>query len=98
MIQGVAMPERLLMPLKVPPVRPINRRGATEEMIDQPIEAMPLPKKARVMNPITAQGAVTKLAITMEQESRRPVMIGALRAAPRLAPARNIWSDMKPEN
>src|SRR5262249_50446711 len=83
-IQGVAMPERLLMPLNAPPVSPMSGFGATEEIMDQPIEAIPFPKKARVINPITAQGAATKFAMMIEQESNNPVMMGILRAVPRL--------------
>ena len=41
------MPDRLEMKLKVPPVSPISRRGATLEINDQPMQAMPLAKKAR---------------------------------------------------
>ena len=36
------MPDRLEMKLKVPPVRPTSRRGARDEINDQPMLATPL--------------------------------------------------------
>ena len=59
MTKGVAIPDRLEMKLKVPPVSPISRRGATWLTSDQPMLAMPLPKKASAMKAITASGLST---------------------------------------
>src|SRR5712664_2929819 len=89
MIRGVEMPDRLEMKLKVPPVSPISRRGATWEISDQPIEAMPLPKNARHMKAITSSGASTKLAPTMLDDSSSPRMMGSLRAVPSVRPLRS---------
>ena len=70
--------------------------GATEEINDQPMEAMPLPKKATHMKAITISGASTKLAPTMQLDSSRPKMMGDLRAVPSITPLRSMRSDRKP--
>src|ERR1700748_1359617 len=96
MISGVEMPDRLEMKLKVPPVSPIRFLGETEEISDQPMEAMPLPKKATHMKAITISGASTKLAPMMQLDKSRPKMMGDLRAVPRVKPRRRRRSDRKP--
>ena len=91
------MPDRLEMKWNGPPVSPINWGGATLEISDQPMLAMPLPKKASAMNAITSSGASTKLAPMMELYSSRPQMIGDLRAQPRLAPLRRRRTEIRPD-
>src|SRR5579863_8283988 len=98
MISGVVMPDRLEMKLKVPPVRPIRGLGATWEISDQPIDAMPLAKKASAMKAITSSGESTKLAPMMHEERSRPKMMGALRAVPSERPLLRMRSDKKPES
>src|ERR1700761_8320394 len=98
MISGVAMPDRLEMKLKVPPVSPISGLGAIWEISDQPMDAMPLPKKARHMKAITYSGRSTKFAPMMLEDKSRPKMMGVLRAAPNVRPLRKIRSDRKPES
>src|SRR6516162_1842607 len=97
MISGVAIPDRLEMKLNVPPVSPIRDLGATWEISDQPIEAMPLPKKASAMKAITSSGDSTKLAPMIHDERSRPKMIGVLRAVPSERPLRKMRSDRNPE-
>src|SRR5579863_5722616 len=98
MISGVVMPDRLEIKLKVPPVNPIRGLGATWEISDQPIEAMPLAKKASAMKAITNSGESTKLAPMMQEDRSRPKMMGALRAVPSELPLRKSRSDRKPES
>src|SRR5215471_21727853 len=97
MISGVAMPDRLEMKLKVPPVSPIRGLGATWEISDQPIDAMPLAKKASAMKAITSSGESTKFAPMMQDERSRPKMMGVLRAVPSDRPLRRMRSDRNPE-
>ena len=59
-------------------------RGATWLINDQPMLARPLPKNASAMKAITASGLSTKLAPTMLADRNSPIMIGVLRATPRL--------------
>ena len=54
MTNGVTMPARLALKLKMPLVRPISFFGATSEITVQPRLVIPCPKKAIDMIEITS--------------------------------------------
>src|SRR6185503_8988149 len=95
---GTRIEGRFPKKLNTPPVRPINRLGASEETITQLIDENPFPKEEMVRNITTSAGRCTKLAPTMLVESSRPEMMGIFRAAEADKPCLIRKSERRPEH